>query len=392
VIYVLLRVTLPINRDKLCKFLFFITRSSDSYRNTEEHRLPQRNNVKSMKVIQKVNILRFLELSETIKIVDVRSPSEFNFGHIPGAINIPLFDDNERATVGIKYRKEGRLPAILEGLRHSGPLLKIKLEQALKAAFDGKLLVHCWRGGMRSEAMAWLFSLADLEVYLLDGGYKSYRRNVLEYLSEKREMIVLGGMTGSSKTYILGYLKKNKQQIIDLELLANHKGSAFGALGQPPQPTTEQFGNLLFDDLRKLSWDLPFWVEDESRSIGSVFIPDAFYLNMQETVTIVLEMDMSARLPRLMQEYSGYPPESLKSSILKISKRLGGDKTNNAINAVETGDFAKAIEIVLYYYDKAYLFELNKKKNKSIIYVKTDTDDVETNAFKVLDAASNLKW
>jgi len=376
-----------LHRVTLCKFLSFITR-----RFTEKHRVAQRTNVKSMKVVQKINILRFLELSETIKIADVRSPSEYNFGHIPGAVNIPLFDDNERATVGIKYRKEGRLPAILEGLRQSGPFLRIKLEQALKAATEGYLLVHCWRGGMRSEAMAWLFSLADLEVYVLDGGYKSYRRHVLEYLSEKNKMIVLGGMTGSSKTHILRFLKNNKQQVIDLEQLANHKGSAFGALGQPPQPTTEQFGNSLFDDLRKLNKELPFWVEDESRNIGSVFMPDSFYLNMQETATIVIEMDMNTRLPRLIQEYSGYPPVELKSSILKISKRLGGDKTNDAINAVETGNFAKAIEIVLYYYDKAYLYELKKKNSKNIVYVKTDTDDIETNAFKVLDAASNLKW
>jgi tRNA 2-selenouridine synthase len=342
--------------------------------------------------VQKVDIIRFLELSETIKIADVRSPSEYNIGHIPGAVNIPLFDDIERAAVGIKYKKEGRLPAILEGLRHSGPLLRFKLEQALKAATEGKLLVHCWRGGMRSEAMAWLFSLAGLEVHVLDGGYKSYRRYVLEYLSEKNKMIVLGGMTGSSKTHILRYLKNNNQQVIDLEQLANHKGSAFGALGQPSQPTTEQFGNLLFDDLKKLNKDLPLWVEDESRNIGTVFIPDSFYLNMQETATIVLEMDLNTRLPRLMQEYSGYPSGSLKSSILKISKRLGGDKTNDAINAVESGDIAKAIEIVLYYYDKAYLFGLKKKNSKNIIYVNTDTDDIEANALKVLDAASNLKW
>ena len=342
--------------------------------------------------VQKVDIIRFLELSETIKIADVRSPSEYNIGHIPGAVNIPLFDDIERAAVGIKYKKEGRLPAILEGLRHSGPLLRFKLEQALKAATEGKLLVHCWRGGMRSEAMAWLFSLASLEVHVLDGGYKSYRRYVLEYLSEKNKMIVLGGMTGSSKTHILRYLKNNNQQVIDLEQLANHKGSAFGALGQPSQPTTEQFGNLLFDDLKKLNKDLPLWVEDESRNIGTVFIPDSFYLNMQETATIVLEMDLNTRLPRLMQEYSGYPSGSLKSSILKISKRLGGDKTNDAINAVESGDIAKAIEIVLYYYDKAYLFGLKKKNSKNILYVNTDTDDIEANALKVLDAASNLKW
>jgi tRNA 2-selenouridine synthase len=342
--------------------------------------------------IQKINIIRFLELSEVTPIADVRSPAEFNSGHIPGAVNIPLFDDKEREAIGTKFKKEGRLPAIIEGLKHTGPGLVTKLEQGLKFSNNGKLLVHCWRGGMRSEAMAWLFSLGDLEVYVLDGGYKSYRRYVLDSLSEKRKMIVLGGMTGSSKTHILRYLKSSGQQILDLEKLANHKGSAFGALGQLPQPTTEQFGNMLFSEWQRLNDSLPFWVEDESRNIGLVFMPDAFYFNMQETPTIVLVMDASCRLPRLIEEYSAYPPESLKASVLKISKRLGGDKTRDVINAVETRDFTKAIEIVLYYYDKAYLFGMKKKESKNIIYVNADSDDIETNALKVLEAAGRIKW
>ena len=195
--------------------------------------------------IEKVDIKRFLELSETTAIADVRSPSEFLAGHIPGAINIPLFDDKEREAVGIKYKKEGRIPAIIEGLKHSGPAMMSKLEQGLKASKNGSLLVHCWRGGMRSEAMAWLFSLGDLEIGLLEGGYKAYRHHVAESLGEKRKLIVLGGMTGSSKTHILRCLESIGQQVIDLELIANHKGSAFGALGQPPQPTTEHFANII---------------------------------------------------------------------------------------------------------------------------------------------------
>ncbi|MEI8226027.1 MAG: tRNA 2-selenouridine(34) synthase MnmH, partial [Bacteroidota bacterium] len=250
----------------------------------------------------------------------------------------------------------------------------------------------CWRGGMRSEAMAWLFSLGDINTEVLEGGYKSYRHHILESLSEKRKMIVLGGMTGSSKTHILKYLKGCGQQVIDLEGLANHKGSAFGSLGQPPQPSTGQFANVLFDEWKQINRNLPLWVEDESRNIGSVFMPDRFYLNMQEAPAIILMMDVKTRLPRLLEEYSTYPSESLKASIIKISKRLGGDNTKDAINAVETGDFAQAIEITLYYYDKAYLFGLKKKGNKNIIYVTTDSDDIETNALKILDAASKITW
>ncbi len=342
--------------------------------------------------LEKINVIKFLELSESLPVIDVRSPSEFSAGHIPGAINIPLFNDFERAAIGTRYKKEGRIPAILEGLKYSAPALSSKLEQALKIAKSGKLLVHCWRGGMRSEAMAWLFSLGDIKTEILDGGYKSYRHYITEYFSEKRNMIVLGGMTGSSKTHILRYLKKCGQQVVDLESVANHKGSAFGSLGQPPQPSSEQFANLLFVEWSLLKKDFPVWVEDESRNIGSVFMPERLYLNMQETRSIILMMDVKTRLPRLLEEYSTYPAGSLKDAILRISKRLGGDNTKEAINAVDAGDFAKAIEITLNYYDKAYLFGLKKKNSKNVIYVHTDSNDIETNALKILDAAGKISW
>jgi tRNA 2-selenouridine synthase len=340
----------------------------------------------------KITAERFLELAENIPVVDVRSPLEFSAGHIPGAYNIPLFSDSERAAVGTLYKKSGRNPAILEGLKLSGPLMYTKLEHALKIAGDKKLLVHCWRGGMRSEAMAWLFSLGDIASEVLEGGYKSYRHYILESIAEQRRMIVLGGMTGSSKTHILRALLEKGEQVIDLEGLANHKGSAFGALGQSPQPTTEQFANNLFNDWKKLKRDLPLWVEDESRNIGSVFIPDTFYLNMQAAKVVVLMMSLRTRMPRLMKEYSVYPAGSLIASIMKISKRLGGDNTREAIAAVERGDIEKAIEISLSYYDKAYMFGLTRKKKENLIYIETDSDDIEENASKILDEVRKIKW
>lgn len=342
--------------------------------------------------IVKINVEEFLEIAENVPVIDVRSPLEFQTGHIPGAINIPLFDDSERAVVGTRYKKSGRIPAIIEGLKLTGPSISSKLELALNVAVNGKLLVHCWRGGMRSEAMAWLFSLGSIETEVLEGGYKAYRQYIIEGLSVKRKIIVLGGMTGSSKTHILKHLKKSDHQVIDLEGLANHKGSAFGSLGQPPQPTTEQFANILYDEWKDLNLGKPIWIEDESRNIGSVFLPDKFYLNMQDTPSIILLMDVKTRLPRLLKEYSDYSKESLCASILKIRKRLGGDNTSDALKAVDSGDIAKAIEITLYYYDKAYLFGLKKKRNKNIIYIETDTDDIETNAMKVLEASGNITW
>ena len=342
--------------------------------------------------LEKIPAEKFLEQAESIPVIDVRSPSEYVSGHMPGAINIPLFNDKERETVGIKYKKEGRIPAILEGLNLAAPMMSGKLSQALSAAKNGRVLVHCWRGGMRSEAMAWLFSLGDISTEVLEGGYKSYRNYILERLSEKGKMIVLGGLTGSSKTHILRYLKSIGRQIIDLEGLANHKGSAFGALGEKPQPSTEQFGNNLFDEWRRNDINIPYWVEDESRNIGTVFIPDCFYESMQDSPVIVLMMDMELRLPRLIKEYSTFPGGSLKESVIKISKRLGGNNTRDALKAIELDDYSKAIEISLRYYDKAYQFGLKKKKIKNLIFVETDTDDITINAMKILDAAGKITW
>ncbi len=230
----------------------------------------------------KTDITTFLDLAVKTPIIDVRSPSEFSTGHIPGAYNIPLFDDKEREAVGIRYKRDGRIKAIIEGLKLLGPSMHLKLEQALKISKEGRLLVHCWRGGMRSEAMAWLFSLGDIETDVLEGGYKSYRHFVVENLSVNWNMIILGGLTGSGKTHILGYLKDKGHQVIDLEGLANHKGSAFGSLGQLPQPSSENFANLLFDEWKHVDPCQPVWLEDESRNIGTVFMPEEFYLNMQK--------------------------------------------------------------------------------------------------------------
>jgi tRNA 2-selenouridine synthase len=334
----------------------------------------------------------FLILSDRLPVADVRSPGEFLSGHIPGAVNIPLFNDSERETVGIKYKKEGRINAIREGVKLISPSLASKLDQALSLAKDGNLLVHCWRGGMRSEAMAWLFSLGGLEIAVLEGGYKQYRHHVLESLARKRKMIVLGGMTGSSKTHILLNLKEKGNRVIDLEGLAKHKGSAFGSLGQPPQPTTEHFANLLYEELKTIDPETPFWLEDESRNIGTVFLPDPFYTHMQNTPSILLLMDIRTRLPRLMEEYSLFAPGQLKESVVKISRRLGGDNTRDALEAIDAGDYEKAIEITLLYYDKAYMYGLKKKKGENIITINTDTDNIQINAAKVLEAASQIDW
>ncbi|MBW6500490.1 MAG: tRNA 2-selenouridine(34) synthase MnmH [Bacteroidales bacterium] len=340
----------------------------------------------------KTGITEFLELSLKYPVIDVRSPGEFAAGHIPEAVNIPLFDDREREMVGITYRKEGRIQAILRGLEAAGPSLSSKLRHALEISGDGKLLVYCWRGGMRSEAMAWLFSTGDIETEVLLGGYKSYRQHILESFSERKKVMVLGGLTGSGKTDILNYLSESGHRVIDLERLANHRGSAFGALGQPEQPTTEHFANLLFREWKKISNEDLVWIEDESRNIGSVFMPENFYLNLQQSPVVILMMDPDKRIPRLLREYSAISPDDLKASVIKISRRIGGEKTKEIMNAIEKGDLARAIEIILDYYDRAYRYGIRKKVQEKVTYVYTDTDDVRTNAGKILEAAKEVTF
>jgi tRNA 2-selenouridine synthase len=336
---------------------------------------------------RKLSVSDFLELAHYNPVIDVRSPAEFLAGHSPGSLNIPLFDDREREAVGIRYKKEGRLPAILLGLELTGPKMSGKLEMALAAANKGKLLVHCWKGGMRSEAMAWLFSLGGIETEILDGGYKSYRYHLLENLGEKRNYIILGGLTGSGKTEILKTMKSLGHQVIDLEGIACHKGSAFGSLGQPPQPTSEHFANILYSELEKTDPEKTVWLEDESKSIGTVFMPDQFYNTMQESPVVAIIMDVRTRMPRLLKEYSAHSREDLLASVRKISKRLGGDNTRQSVESIESGNFEKAIEIALNYYDKAYMYGIRRRGERHIRFVETVTDDVTENIHRILEAA-----
>ncbi len=341
--------------------------------------------------VKKLPPHRFLDLSVSLPVVDVRSPGEFSYGHIPGAVNIPLFNDSQRAEVGTIYKKEGNLKAVMRGIDLAAPEMSDKLRSAIALAPEKSILTYCWRGGMRSEAMAWLFSMGGLTPLVLEGGYKAYRNHILTELGRKRNFIILGGLTGSGKTHILKYIMSYGVQVTDLEGLASHKGSAFGALGQGPQPSSEHFANLLYSDLNGKKEEDPIWLEDESRNIGTVFMPDNFYSMMQSAPVIALMMSIETRIPRLLREYASFPPEQTIASVMKISKRLGGDRTTEALDAIRNGDFATAIRIALAYYDKSYNYALSKPQDRQVIYVETDTDDVAVNAAKVLEVVKSLE-
>ena len=200
------------------------------------------------------------------------------YASIPGAVSIPLFDDDERAQVGTIYKKQSKVKAVQKGLEFVGPKMKDFSKRAL-ALDSQQLIVHCWRGGMRSGAMSWLFEMLGLTCYRLEGGYKAYRNYVLDFFSQPIRFVVLGGRTGAGKTDILKQLEAMGEQVLDLEGLANHKGSAFGSLGESAQPTSEMFDHLIFNVLRRFDKDRVVWVENESINIGKVFIPQPLWKN-----------------------------------------------------------------------------------------------------------------
>lgn len=339
-----------------------------------------------MEIIQ---IQDFLMKAKNVPVIDVRSPGEFLKGHIPEASNVPLFNDDERAIVGIKYKDESRNSAIRAGLEIVGPKLVSLVEQSKSIAKNNKVKIHCWRGGLRSESMAWLLNTAGIKTFVLNGGYKAYRRYQKEYYSKKVNLIILGGKTGSGKTAILYEIENLGEQVVDLEGIANHKGSAFGALGQDSQPSNEQYGNNLFEKWISLDFHRNIWLEDESKAIGKNFIPDEIWNQMRNSPVIALEMGKPLRIKRLEKEYTQFNKEELKKSIFKISKRIGGLNTRQSIEAIEKRDFSTAIDLSLTYYDKAYQFGLSKKEKKMVFRVTLEEDNPKKNAEKILDFAKD---
>jgi tRNA 2-selenouridine synthase len=304
-------------------------------------------------------MLRALGIAEFIAleapVIDVRSPKEFAHGHIPGAHSLPLFSDEERAIVGTLYKQQGRDAAVLEGLRIVGPKLAGIVEQARAIAPHGSIRMHCWRGGERSGSVAWLLDKAGFaEVLTLKGGYKAFRRHVLASFDAPLELRVLGGYTGTGKTELLHMLKAQGEQVVDLEGLANHKGSSFGALGERPQPTMEHFENLLWSELRALDRSRPIWVEDESLMIGRCKIPQPFYDRMRAAALFFVDMPQEERAERLVAGYGKYPKEQLAEAVKRIEKRLGPQHCKAALEALEVGDLKTVAIIALTYYDRAY--------------------------------------
>jgi len=327
--------------------------------------------------VTQIDLTTFQILRQDIPVIDVRTPAEFEQGHIPGAHNIPIFSNEERAIIGTLYKKSGKETAIEKGLELVGPKLATFVKQGKKIAKNKKLIIHCWRGGMRSASMAWLFNTAGLSTQILEGGYKTYRRALKNLFSKEIPMIIVGGFTGSGKTDFLKSLEKRGEQIIDLEGIAHHKGSAFGHIGEQQQPTTEQFENNLFEHTLKLNLNKPIYLEDESRNVGRVWISDEFFKQMRKAPVLKLNVTENIRIERLVVDYAitEQVKEALIFSVNKIKKRLGGLRTQNSIAMINDGNFKEAAREILPYYDKTYAYGLSQRDKKSIV----EFDIIENN-------------
>ncbi len=337
-------------------------------------------------MLHPVTIEEFLKRAAELPVLDVRAPKEYAVGHIPQAHSFPIFDDDQRATIGTAYKQQGHDPAVLLGLDSFGPRMSGLVKEANRLAPSKELLVHCWRGGMRSGAMAWLLSFSGFKVHLLQGGYKAYRHLVQAQFSKPRPMLLIGGLTGSGKTDLLPHLQQTGQQVVDLEGLANHKGSAFGAIGMPPQPSTEHFENLLGNALFQFNEQQPLWLEDEDITIGHVVLPKPFFERMQQSPAIVLQVPRQLRVQKLAQEYCQTDKALLESAILRIKKRLGGLAAKEALEAIANDNMEKMVDLVLSYYDKSYTYELAKKQQ--LFPLELQRIDPEENAQRVLAFAN----
>jgi tRNA 2-selenouridine synthase len=340
-------------------------------------------------MVHRIEADEFLKLTSNNPVIDVRSPGEFRAGHIPSSVNIPLFNNKERKKIGTLYHHKGREAAIVCGLDISLNKLERYQFQINRKVKGNKVLIYCWRGGMRSDNFAAVLNASGFDVFVLSGGYKAYRRFIRDELSKPLDVFILGGLTGSGKTRILQSLQRKGEQIIDLEKLAKHKGSVFGGLDKKKQPTNEQFENDLFLFWSKLDPSRRVWIEDESRMIGNITLPPPVFNHILNGLLVRINIPGEVRINHLVREYAVFTVQVLSRSIEKIRERLGGTRTGYAHAALVQGDYAQVARIVLEYYDKAYLHSAAYRKRIFPAVIGLDGLDPSRNADEILASLQN---
>jgi len=331
--------------------------------------------------VEPVEISRAIEglRSDQLVLFDVRSPSEFMAGHILGAINMPLLNDDERKQVGIEFKHKGQQDAVKLGFDLVGGRFGALASEARRVAGEKQAMVYCWRGGMRSSIVAWIFDLAGIRVAQLQGGYKAWRGWCYERFENPGTLLLLSGMTGTGKTEILHELVALGEPVLDLEKIAHHKGSVFGGLGQESQPTQEHFENELGWMIGTLNESGPIWVEDESRFIGKVRLPDSFFLHLFAAPEVEIIRSQQGRIERIVREYASFPVDDLIERTEIIRKRLGGEQVQNAVNFLRNKETSEWAAILLHYYDKTYLHtqEVRRKDKRSQSVARLNVDHLQ---------------
>lgn len=340
-----------------------------------------------------LSVERFLENRERYFVVDVRSPGEYVKAHIPGAQNIPLFTDEERALVGTAYWKEGTDRAKLVGLSIVSPRLPRMVETILEAAAGREVVLYCWRGGMRSRSVISIMEALGFPAWQLIGGYKAFRRQVVKYFHNTRlniPVFVLNGLTGVGKTRMIQTLLGMGAPALDLEGIANHRGSAFGAVGLGEPRSQKDFDALLFLALSDLK-DAPYLiVEGEGKRIGPVIVPDFLYEAMRQGPHILLETSLAIRVRRILQEYYGQldNTEALVQAVLSLQKKMGREACEALAAQIRQGDLeAAARTLCTDYYD---LYYRDSKQKKSHYLAVVDVADLQWGAGQIICIAERF--
>ena len=308
--------------------------------------------------------------------IDVRCPREFSKGHFTTALNIPLFNDDEYQEIGETYKQMGQETATEMGLKYASKSSAIIIKQISSLNLEN-MIIYCARGGMRSKGFQLLLDNAGYSSSRVNKGYKAIRLHTLSSFNVKREILIVAGSTGTGKTELLQQMKKDGHNVIDLENLANHRGSAFGDLGLSDQSTQQQFENDLSYDWLHTDKNKRVFIESESRRIGRVVIPDEMWKQMLNGIYLKIDMDIERRIKNLIKDYGHYSKNDLGARIHRISKKLGGQNTKMALNFLEKNDLGKLCELLLgSYYDKMYNMAYeNRESKKTIIPVTNESNE-----------------
>lgn len=338
----------------------------------------------------------YQNLSDFDCIIDVRSPGEFAEDHIPGAINCPVLNDEERIRVGTLYKQVSPFEAKKVGAALVAKNIGLHIEQQfLNKSKDWHPLIYCWRGGNRSGAMTHIFSKIGWQAQQLDGGYKDFRRYVNQSLPElaaQANWRVLCGETGTGKSRLIQALKKQDEQVIDLEQLALHRGSVLGKLPTDEQPSQKSFETHIWQALSQFDLNQPVYVEAESKKIGNLRVPDAMMASIRLAPCLQLQLALEQRIALLSEDYRHFALDTqlLKTQLDCLSQIHGKEQIRKWSALAEENQIKKLIEeLLLKHYDPAYQRAIARNFTQAEHATKYLLPDYNDNSYQ--DLAQHLK-